>query len=335
MRFGTSPLKIQVADLRPLAEEALTIDDGGTATIDQVRYRGSTYVFKRYRVLASPAELTKLIRWGRSLPVVERAALRAKAAWPKAVVYDGDRFVGLLVPLAPARFIADGQPRSLDLLGDDEQAKLVAFGHLIAAVAWFHDRGVVVNDLTAPNILVAEAGDGVHLVDCDSMVGRHWAPVLPKNAAPEDVRDVVGDVDDPTAATDYARLAHTIICSLFDAEVVDVDDRHPDLVRVVGPETAAFLCAAKRMTLGDGSEEIWRLLGDRWLGGDGTGDILMSEAPLYDESRMPGLDGWMFDDGLRRKLDGPPLRWTRRMTLAAAVATALALIGLLAGIGLR
>ena len=328
------PPAIPLTDLRPTAGRTLTIFHGGTAAVEEVEYRGSAALFKRYQVNASAAALTKLIRWGRNLPIADRATLRKIAAWPKARVYDGNRLVGLLVPLAPARFIADGTPRSLDMLADDERVKLAAFGHLIAAVTWFHDHEVVVNDLAAPNILVTETGDGVHLVDCDSMVGKHWAPVLPKNAAPQDVRDVVGDVDNPTTTTDFARLAHTIICSLFDAEVVDIDDRDPELVRMVGQETATFLCAARRKVLGDESGATWRLLGDRWLGGDDPGDLLLNESPLDDESRMPGLDGWMRDGGPHEVVHRPPVRWTRMASLAVT-ATALLLIGLLAGMSLR
>ncbi|WP_145830853.1 hypothetical protein [Actinoplanes teichomyceticus] len=327
------PIAVALAELRPLAERALTIDDGGTATVEHVEYRGRAVVFKRYQDSASAAELTRLIRWGRNLPAADRAALRGIAAWPQAMVYDGSRLVGLLVPLAPTGFITGGKPRSLDMLAGDERVKRTAFGHLIAAVTWFHDRGVVVNDLAAPNVLVAAAGDGIHLVDCDSMVGEHWAPVLPRNAAPEDVRDVVGDVDDPTAATDFARLAHAIICGLFDAEVVDIDDHDPELVRMVGRETAAFLCAARRMTLGDEADAIWRLLGDAWRGGR-PGDVLGSEPPLYDECRMPGLDGWMRDGGLSRTAHRQPLGPARLLVLTVT-AVALLLIGLLAGMSLR
>lgn len=333
MRLRPVPPIVDFSGLKPLSGPALDIDDGGTATMTLVEFRGRAAVLKRYRESASPAALTKLISWPRKLSLTDRAALRRMAAWPQALVYDGERLVGLLVPLAPARFIEAGKPRSLDRLPDDERVKLTAFGHLIGAVTWLHDRGVVVNDLAPPNILVAGDGDGVHLVDCDSMLGEHWERVLSHNAAPEDLQDLV-DVDNPTTATDFARLAHVIICGLFDAEVVDIDDHHSELVRMVGQETATFLCAARRMNLGDDADAIWRLLGDRWLGGDPGDDRLIGEPPLYDESDMPGLDGWMLDGGLQEVAYRPPIRWSARVSLAAAAATLL-LIGVLAGMSLR
>ncbi len=275
------PAAIQLTQLSTPSGPALHLDDGGTATLAPAEYGGRLYVFKRYRdeyrAAASARQLERILRWQQGCSPADQRMLTAVAAWPQSTVWDGDDLLGLLVPPAPSAFLTAGCPRSLDMLmqlGDGGPSqrrdalsmRLNAFGHLIATVTWFHDRRVVINDLYAHNVLVSRFGDAVYLVDCDSMVSPYWDPVLPKNFAPDSVREVIPEADVPTVATDFARLAHVIICTLFDEEVVDLGaDYIAELNELLTEPVATFVRAAR--TVSNHTEDAavqWRVLGERW-----------------------------------------------------------------------
>jgi hypothetical protein len=284
MSSSAAATAIQHTDLQPHRTEPLNLDDGGTAELTQADYRGRPYLFKRYhdeyRDKASSIELTRMLRWRESRSVTDQRTLAAIAAWPRYTVWDGDRLLGLLIPPAPATFLVGRRPRSLEMLlqpgdgrpGDRRDAlaiKLNAFGHLIEAVTWFHDRGVVVNDLHAHNVLVSRFGDAVHLVDCDSMTGLHWNQVLPRNLAPDGMREVIPEVDRPSVATDFARLSQVIVSTLLDEEVVQIGEKSVAvLTDMLSEPVATFLCAARLVpNFTADAAEHWRRLGGRWRAG--------------------------------------------------------------------
>ncbi|WP_433293012.1 hypothetical protein ACQP2F_29545 [Actinoplanes sp. CA-030573] len=292
----------------------LDLEDGGTAKVGQVTYAGEPYLFKRYhdelRDAVRPDELRKMLAWHRDRPAGDRAWLNVGAAWVRHLVWDGDRLAGLLLPQAPREFIAGRQPRTLDTLAGDQPVavKRNAFGHLIAAVAWFHERGVVINDLHAYNVLVRAAGDGVYLVDCDSMTGEHWAPVIPGNLAPDQMRDVIPDVDDPRPEVDYARLAQVIVTTTLNLDVAQIAAEPGDPVfdQLCGELTepvARFLCAARTGQCGPAELAEWARLGEQWR--------LPARASIPMPHRKPALDGWNPIGGpLLPRTGLPRISWT-------------------------
>jgi hypothetical protein len=281
MPSPAAPASVPIGDLRPSDTEPLLLEDGGTASVEQVEYAGRRYLFKRYhpefRAVARTAELDRLIGWGASERRRNRSPLPAIAAWPRFRVHDRDGLAGMLIVPAPDTFFHLRRPRTLDLLPDDGDGQagdrreklaiqLNAFGHLIEAVLWFHRHDVVINDLHAHNVLVSRFGDAVHLVDCDSMTGRHWDPVLPGNVAPDSMREVIEGVDDPCVATDFARLAHVIVSLLADEDVFEVGEPTVlQLAEMVGDPVARFLGQACRVGVFEqGSVRMWRVLGESW-----------------------------------------------------------------------
>ncbi|WP_249999059.1 hypothetical protein [Actinoplanes sp. M2I2] len=287
---------VRLDELTPATTaEPLDLEEGGTAKVSQVTYAGRPYLFKRYhdelRDAVRPQPLRKMLDWRRERSADERAWLHNGAAWVRHLVWEGDRLTGLLVPQAPPDFIAGRQPRTLDTLAHDRPTpvKLNAFGHLIAAVAWFHRRGVVINDLHAYNVLVRATGAGVYLVDCDSMTGEHWEPVLPANLAPDQMRDVIPDVDRPRPEVDYARLAQIIVTTTLDLDVAEIatldeDATFGSLCRELTEPVALFLCAARTCESGPGAVEEWARLGDLWR--------QPARAWVRMPDRRPACEGW-------------------------------------------
>jgi hypothetical protein len=297
------PDGVNLADLTAATSTPLVLEEGGTAKVSQVTYAGRPYIFKCYfdelRETVRPAELQRMLDWHDRRPAADRAWLNVGAAWVRHLVWDGELFTGVLLPQAAPEFIAGRQPRTLGDLAhtppdggtrtDLQTTKLNAYGHLIAAVAWFHERGVVVNDLHAHNVLVRANGDGVYIVDCDSMVGDHWAPVLPNNPAPDNMRDVVPGVDRPTRATDFGRLAQVILTTLLNLEVAEIATHSEDpifarLCELLTEPVARFVCATRDGAFGEDAAAEWGRLGEQWR--------RPARATAALATRVPPLDGW-------------------------------------------
>ncbi|GIE88120.1 hypothetical protein [Actinoplanes regularis] len=277
------PAAVPVTALRPSAAQPLLLPEGGTATVAQVEYEGRPYLFKRYhdehRSAVRPGELDRLIAWQTRGSRADQQVMNAIAAWPRYAVWDRDGLAGMLIRPAPGAYFHRDRPRALDMLPDPGDGRpgerrdalairLNAFGHLVAAITWFHDRGVMINDLHAHNVLVSRFGDGVHLVDCDSMTGLHWRPVLPppRNVAPDAMRAVIPGVDDPSQATDFARLAYVIISLLAGDEMEEIGEPTVEqLAGMIGDPMARFLCKALAMVVPvDDADRVWRVLGRSW-----------------------------------------------------------------------
>lgn len=326
----TGPDRVEIGDLTAAAADPLVLLPGGTATVSQVTYAGRPYIFKRYhdsvRATARPDGLQSMIDWYRRRSAEERTRLNVGAAWVRHVVWDDGRLSGVLLPQAPPDFIAGRHPRTLDDLpetdgvgGRDHVAvKLNAFGHLIDAILWFHGRGVLINDLHAHNVLARAGGDGVYLVDCDSMLGEHWAPVL-EHHAPDNMSDVPS-IDEPTTATDFGRLAQVILTLLLNQDVGAIATHTDDpifagLCDLVTEPVARFICATRDGTFDEEAAREWRRLGEAWRlparavrrsanrepAGEGYSPIGGPLLPLTD---LPPLDLPAYEEA-QLDLDGP------------------------------
>jgi hypothetical protein len=303
----------RLGDLSDPSLPALDLPDGGAAELSQADYRGRTYVFKRYheelRSVARADELGRMLRWRCGLGEDERSRLDAVAAWPRHIVWDGDRLLGVLTPRAPGAYLAGPRPRTLDRLAmtmdagagrtlgrSPESIKLSALGHLVDAVLHLHALGVVINDLYAHNVLVSAFGDAVLLVDCDSMTGEHWEPVLPVNLTPEWIRTAVPGVDRPTRATDLARLALVVITTMVDPDLERIGPRDvAGLARLLGSAVdAEFVCRTlQEPDVGAVAVQQWRELGARWRTASATAAAPAPEIvlplPLFDPVGGPLL----------------------------------------------
>lgn len=307
------PDDIRLADLTVTTAEPLVLETGGTATVSQVAYAGKPFIFKRYfdglREAVRPGELQRMLDWHHRCPAADRARLHIGAAWVRHLVWDGDTLAGVLVPQAPPEFIATAvhgplvtrQPRTLGDLTqsppaagrglDPDAVRLNALSHLVDAILWFHDRGVVINDLHAHNVLVRPDGDGVYLVDCDSMTGEHWAPVLAYNPAPDAMREVVPGIDQPTVGSDFGRLAQVVVTTMLKDEVAGIATHPGDTVfarlcDLLTESAARFVCATRDGTLGDLDHIAgeWRRLAGLWR--------RPAWASVRPDARESVQDGW-------------------------------------------
>lgn len=270
-------LRVQEAELTRDRPD-FQVEPGGSAILEPVRYRDGAYLFKRYidpfREQARVEELERLVAW-QPAGDVDRARLRGFSAWPRHTVWAGGSFLGVLTPVAhpvfrawqPARRIE--RPRTLAELmsGDriDAADQRNAFSHLIEAVLWFHDRGVVINDLQPQNVLVDRHGGAVLLVDCDSTTGDHWGLVLDV-MAPENVQVQVPDFATPNRRTDLARLAWMIINATIGMAIVGVSrENHAALTGSVSGRFADFLCTVIRTgRQSPADRHTWREMADAW-----------------------------------------------------------------------
>lgn len=230
-------------------ESELEFDDGepwatgGNAEIFAVRWRRRPYYYKRYlpelRAAVAVAALERMITWRIELPGAEQQRLDGCCAWPRIIVRAGTALCGILVPPAPDTFMTR--------LGDRRKARslsglrlfasnvaehevdahvpevLAALGHTVQVIRWLHGHDVIVNDVQPENVLVDEGATRVFLVDCDSMVSRHWGGAVAPPTAPEYINGVV--TGDPSPSVDLAKLAWcTFLLLLRDFAPRGVDD---------------------------------------------------------------------------------------------------------------
>ncbi|GLY47524.1 phosphotransferase [Lentzea sp. NBRC 102530] len=191
--------------------EGDVLGEGGQGRVTEVRaLRGvpvRDLVVKRYHddIAINPAALSRLVAVRRSMSEADAAALDEVACWPHAVLVDGDRAVGALLPRVPAGFtfglrmpgggssvvlrelqflIAD--PRSLRRRGiedPDGATRLRVLAHCTEVGALLHRHGVVLGDLSVKNVLWC-TGPAVYLVDCDGVRLGGADPVSPQPNSP-------------------------------------------------------------------------------------------------------------------------------------------------------
>ncbi len=164
--------------------------------VDQSGRSGLWKEYKEDVARAIDAELlTRLVQWPDTLTDRERERMLPHLAQPWAVVMQGDRVAGVVMPEAPQTFFYRDRrgrvrPRTIDTLSNSRRSsgqtsspffepphRLALLGRLLILVSELHDAGVVVGDLQPQNILVS--ADPLHpavmVLDCDSfwLDGRH------------------------------------------------------------------------------------------------------------------------------------------------------------------
>ena len=178
---------------------------GGPIPAGQERLAAKWYLPS---VRLDAAALTRLVAWRRSLPGDERAALDRVACWPRCVLLRDGRAAGVLLPLAPDRF-----HRTVRLPSGSTGRGLRELQHLIAGpallarrrvpdvgtvdrlrvlagfadtVAFLHDRGVVLGDLSVKNLLWCcdNATADTYLLDCDALRLTGTDPAVPQPNSP-------------------------------------------------------------------------------------------------------------------------------------------------------
>jgi hypothetical protein len=349
---------VDAADLVPLVDPDTVIESGGNATLTRCRYRGDEVLYKEFRpeYLAEVDEpaLRALVTWRWDLPAATRDRLDELAAWPRNLVRGGDGAVcGLLMPVAAHRFFrprhtGERTPRTFyDLLASRRSAaaplpqKLTACAHLVRAVLWLHDLGVVVDDLQPDNVLCATTG-GVYLVDCDSMVSPGGWGQVARPVAPHIMSDVVAPGTAPAPDTDLVKLTWVLLWVLLDRfGLVRVGgDEHARLRAEISPETADLLFGALTTRP---APEVWRRAADGWLelasglGSPPTGPPTGPPAQARPDGPAPAAarTPWLPTDLAYRPAPAPVLfpprygrRSGRRMRpgLAAALMTVLVVV---------
>jgi len=140
--------------------------------------------------------LREMVAWAHLLPDEQRAELQRLAAWPLAIVRNGEVAAGIAMRDASARFSVpfvmpsgrrDHVLLTLEhLLGADDFLQMRGLGvrldtfsraevaeRICDALAFLHRHAIVASDIAPNNVLIAfGAGDEpeVCLIDCDSMV---------------------------------------------------------------------------------------------------------------------------------------------------------------------
>ncbi|WBB80603.1 protein kinase [Micromonospora sp. WMMD882] len=151
-------------------------------------------VVKEYKPgCAPPAGLRRLVAFRAGLDPDRRDRLDQLAAWPLRVVRDGDRTVGVVLPLIPDTFFQDrvlpgtgrrdlaprevqnllippARARQVGMPTPTVEQRLVICRDFAAALHFVHQHQLVVGDLNARNALFRTTGrPAVILVDCDAI----------------------------------------------------------------------------------------------------------------------------------------------------------------------
>lgn len=297
---GGDPIVVPVEHLArsagTLAPTNLRLGGGGNAELSYCRRGGRPWLYKRYRDAplgqVNVDALVALIRWRRELPPDTRVQLDRLAAWPRSLVVEQGTPRGVLLPVAPEPFfrrlalseVGMGarwvwEPRMLIHLihlpdnptrypGAPRPVRLRAFGHAALGLAWFHQLGVVVHDVHANNILCAADGSAVYFVDCDVMTNLQvWGQVTP-TVAPELLRPLLPS-GPPTPATDFARLAWSLVWIVLDSfSEMSIDfETHRRLREQLTTRVADFLAhAAHPSRFRPQDVLLWQELAREWTG---------------------------------------------------------------------
>jgi hypothetical protein len=202
-----TPLAIDAAALR----RGPVLGRGGQGEVIEVDLPGwptaEPLVAKWYlpSVAPDPAALTRLVSWRRSLDEPERTALDTVVCWPRAVLLRDGRAAGVLLARVPTEFTftlsrpSGGRVEVLrelqhliatpallarrGIADADPATRVRVLAALASAVAFLHEQGVVLGDLSVKNVLWSPAR-GVYLLDCDALRLTGTSPAVPQPNSP-------------------------------------------------------------------------------------------------------------------------------------------------------
>jgi hypothetical protein len=178
-------LSYQLADLGPLGSKL----GGGTQGTVYALQRDPSLAFKRYKNATNVDEITlsALVGWLVGLTPTERALLQDTTAWPRALVREGQRVVGIVMARAPARFayvcpdgtsapttlahaITPDRPHVRQNIPIPSQTERLLLAHsLCRLLAIFERNGLLFLDLSSKNIRWSlKPKPEIFLLDCDS-----------------------------------------------------------------------------------------------------------------------------------------------------------------------
>ncbi|BCJ62787.1 hypothetical protein C1I93_11635 [Micromonospora endophytica] len=225
-----------------------------------------TTVYKEYagEALGSldVAALEAMVAFPAGLPDWQAASLRARAAWPTAIVQRDGRVTGLLMPRVPQPFhtriwlTRDYQERLAQvqlLLNDqpylaarrlavDDRLRLELLYDVAQTMAQWHELGVVVGDLSPNNLLFSTTSrPRCYFIDCDAMrVGGR--SVLPQIETPDWQTPSAGE---PTGTTHTDAYKFALLCIRLFAG--DQGARDAAVLRAVDP--ALYALATQAVTV--------------------------------------------------------------------------------------
>ncbi|NUV60419.1 hypothetical protein [Streptomyces sp. CAI-85] len=217
-------------DAADVARSSLTLGErAGSGGQGEVHAVGDgSLLYKEYK---DPAKvdgraLADLVAFRQGLGAADRTRLDALAAWPLCRVVEGGRTLGFLMRRAPARMTwrtAAGATKLLELQylirppkvawqevsqptpGQRRELALAC----VDAIAWFHDAGLVIGDISQANVLWSLSPDpAVHFLDCDGFrrVGRG---AVQAQAATPDWNDPLAPSTEASVDTDAYKTALT------------------------------------------------------------------------------------------------------------------------------
>ncbi len=193
-------------------------------------------VLKRYHEpgQVDRAVLERLVEWRRELAPAERARLDRLAVWPLALVVEDERLVGFVMRRVPDAYVASvrvpsgarrrvlreaqyllaapERMRALHVADPPDAVRLELVRALADAIAFLHQRRVVIGDLSTRNVLWSAELERVLLVDCDAvMLGGVGSP-LPLTATVD--WDDPAQPDMAAASSDIYKLALFVLRSV-------------------------------------------------------------------------------------------------------------------------
>jgi hypothetical protein len=253
-------------------DTASPLGEGGAAELHRCTTPdGAAMVIKRYnedaRANLDVEALRRLIQWPATLGPADRQRLMSICAWPQAVVVEDGSVIGVVMPVAPAKFFLHRKGKlepchftRIAVRQDDAQKrgypyfdfphKIARLGHLLSELEFLHSKGIVIGDLQPNNILTtAPQPDNTgnlstenYLVDCDSFIveGRPaFPPMDPMSTRPP------YNYDGFSATTDLYKFALLVIRCL--SEHLAADAIHFDKYTRILPR-ADFLKLEKLLT---------------------------------------------------------------------------------------
>lgn len=195
----------------------------------------------------------------------------AAIAWPLALLSEGKRFVGFVMPRIDAArpLINAYNPRARDALSFDWSGQHQIAANLCAAVNALHVKDYVVGDLNPRNILVTAQGL-VTLVDTDSFQVRvgsvvHRCPVGTPEYTPRELQGQHFDQIDRAPEHDRFGLAVLVFQLLmggfhpFAGALKDEGTRSPATLTSGAFKTASSLGATTRACAGPWPPGPWRI----------------------------------------------------------------------------
>lgn len=177
------------------------LGQGGQGIVYRAPSVHSTYarsmVYKAYRpaTLASldVDALAALPEFLEALPYSDGARLISLTAWPCVTVCDGGKTVGFLMPSIPEEFFTEiwtNKPTPSTVMAEfqhllndphilamrfkgsaiTERQRLELLHQLALALAFLHERGVVIGDISPKNVLYSlSPSPAAYFIDCDAM----------------------------------------------------------------------------------------------------------------------------------------------------------------------